>query len=124
MITIHAPSRNFVLTTTTVTTKVVAAPSAFSPARQRQPGSFDLCQCRTIPACARVNAVNTPITYRWISEFTLARKATSRPVASPASTRIPFEYARRSPRLTNWLGREGAGGGRGPGAGGPRADGG
>jgi hypothetical protein len=41
-----------------------------------------------------VNAVNTPITYRWISEFTLARKATSRPVASPARTRIPFEYGK------------------------------
>ena len=62
MITIHAPSRNLVAITITVTRAVVAEPSAFTPARQRQPFSCVLCQCLTIPACARVNAVKTPIT--------------------------------------------------------------
>ena len=59
-----------------------------------------------MPDWASVNAVKTPITYRWISELTFARKATSSSVASPARTTIPFEYASRSPRFTNWLGRK------------------
>jgi hypothetical protein len=91
MITIHAPARNFVAITITVTTPVVAAPTPFSTALQRHPGRRVRSQYRTIPACASVNAVKTPITYRWISEFTFALKASSSPVAAAARTMIPFE---------------------------------
>ena len=38
MITIQAPERNFVAITITATTKVLAAPTAFRVALQRQPG--------------------------------------------------------------------------------------
>ena len=91
MITIHAPARNFVAITINATTKVAVAPMAFSAALQRHPGLLVRSQWRTIPACASVNAVKTPITYRWISEFTFARKASTRPAAATASTMIPLE---------------------------------
>ncbi len=91
MITIHAPSANLVAITIAVTSAVTAAPTplrvAFSlhrPSRWRN-------QCRTIPACASVKAVKTPITYRWMSELTLARKATIRSIEKPARITIPFE---------------------------------
>ena len=44
-----------------------------------------------MPVCESVNAVKTPITYRWISELTLARKTTISAAARPVSTTIPFE---------------------------------
>ena len=73
------------------TTPVVAAPIPFIVAFRRHPPPRWRNQWRTIPACARVNAVKTPITYRWISEFTFALNATIKPEARPASTTIPFE---------------------------------
>ena len=91
MITIHAPSANFVAITIAVTSAVTAAPTplrvAFSlhlPSRWRN-------QWRTIPACASVKAVKTPITYRWMSELTLARNAMIRRIEKPERITIPFE---------------------------------
>ena len=66
--TIHAPSTNLVVMTTTVTMKVASAPTPFMSARAFQPRWRVVCQWRTIPACASVKAVKTPITYRWMSE--------------------------------------------------------
>ena len=89
--TIQAPSANFVAMTTAVTTKVATAPTPFMSARAFQLRPRVLCQWRTMPACASVNAVKTPITYRWMSESTSARKATMSAAANPARTTIPFE---------------------------------
>ena len=91
MITIHAPSANFVAMTTTVTSAVTAAPTPLSAAFKRHLPSRHRNQCRTIPACARVKAVKTPITYRWMSELTFAPNAMIRAIEKPARIRIPFE---------------------------------
>ena len=48
-------------------------------------------QYRTMPDCDIVNAVKTPITYRWINAFTSALNAQISSEASPARTMIPFE---------------------------------
>ena len=53
---------NFVQITMQATTNVVADPTAFVSALRRQPGHRVRSQYRTMPACASVNAVKTPIT--------------------------------------------------------------
>src|SRR5689334_23958491 len=55
-----------------------------------------------MPACESVNAVKTPITYRWMSESTLASYAQRRDIAMPVRTMIPLEKTSRSPRFVNW----------------------
>ena len=70
--TSHAPCANFVQMTIAVTSPVADAATALIRRRWRQPGSRVRHQYRTIPDCDKVNAVKTPITYRWISESTLA----------------------------------------------------
>src|SRR5437764_1964718 len=101
-ITSHAPSANFVQMTTRSATPVAVAPTALTASLCRQPGSRLRSQYRTIPDCDSVKAVNTPITYRWISESTLALYAQRSATATPVSTMIPFEKTSRSPRLVNW----------------------
>ena len=61
-ITIHAPKVNRVATTITKTTPVVVAPITFSVAFRFQPGVRRATHRRTMPACERVSATNTPTT--------------------------------------------------------------
>ena len=60
-ITAHAPSANFVIAITTVTTAVVIAPKPLIRRPWRQPGSRSLRWRLAIPAWESVNEVNTPI---------------------------------------------------------------
>ena len=56
----------------TATRPVAEAPTAFTAARTCQPLLRVRRQYRTIPACDSVNAVKTPITYRWMRLFVFA----------------------------------------------------
>ena len=66
--TIHAPSTNFVNETMQSTMNVDTAPIVLMTIERRHPfcASSPLCfsfsQCRIIPVCDSVNAVNTPTT--------------------------------------------------------------
>ena len=71
--TSHAPRRNFVTATTSVTTAVTTAPMALMLAENCQPDVRSRSQWRTRPACDRVNAMKTPIVYSGMSPFTLPR---------------------------------------------------
>ena len=67
-IAIHAPSRNFVISTVISTTPVIAAPKPLMAwarrMRRRAAGSVSVArwrrQCRTIPVWLSVNETNTP----------------------------------------------------------------
>ena len=67
-IAIHAPSRNFVTSTTTSTSPVTESPTALMTRlrtiRARADGSVSVrssrVQCRTMPVWLRVNETNTP----------------------------------------------------------------
>ena len=60
--TIHAPLANFVIVTTTSTIPVVTAPMPLITALRCQLPSRVRSHRLTMPACERVNAVNTPTT--------------------------------------------------------------
>ncbi len=70
-VTSHAPSANFVQMTTSVTRPVAVAPMPLTSGRQVNRRCVR-SQYRTIPACESVNAVKTPMTYRWMRLFVLA----------------------------------------------------
>ena len=59
-----------------------------------------------MPSWDRVNEVNTPTMYRWISLSMLASKPMIRTAEIPASSRIPLLKASRSPRLCSCRGRK------------------
>lgn len=67
-IAIHAPSRNFVMSTITSTVAVMVSPIALTVCerriRRRTPASVSLAsnrfQCRIMPAWLTVNDTNTP----------------------------------------------------------------
>ena len=106
-ITIHAPARNFVLTTMIRTTNVAVAPMELMTMLRRHPlaaaaaDRLIFSQCRTIPVCDRVKEVNTPTTYSWMSRSRLALNAHTRSEASNASRITPLEKTSRSPRFSN-----------------------
>ena len=75
-ITIHAPSTNFVEDDDHGHERRDSRADSVDARLRRQCLPRSRNQCLTIPVCASVKAVKTPITYRWISEFTFARKPT------------------------------------------------
>ncbi len=58
--TIQAPWVNLVTAMTTATTPVATAPTPLMTSRRRQPARARVHQCRTMPACDRVNEMKTP----------------------------------------------------------------
>ena len=112
-IAIQAPARNLVISTMTSTTAVKLNPVALMVwlrrIRRRTTGSVSVAssrfQCRIMPACEQVNDTNTPTMYSWMSELTLALKATTRASATTARKTMPFENASRSPRVCSCRGR-------------------
>ena len=95
---------NLTLATTSRTTKVSVPPIALTVARHHQPESRRVNQWRTMPACDSVKQTNTPTEYRGIRACVSPSKMTIRPPAIVASTMMPHEKARRSPRNENWRG--------------------
>src|SRR5579864_4019889 len=92
---------------TSATTAVVKAPApliimlrcqCFCCLRSRH-------QCKTIPDCDKVNETKTPTANRLINAFVSPRKTTSNKAARQASTIIPTEKDKRSPRKANCLGK-------------------
>ena len=88
----------------TATTAVTTAPTALMIWALRQPGSLWRFQCTTMPACDRVNAVNTPKAYNGMILCVSAEKATSTAADVMPRKMMPLENARRSPRKLNCFG--------------------
>ena len=59
--TIHAPSRNFVKASVSMTMPVAAAPIPLTHTRQRHPFSRKRSHRRTIPVWDSVNEMKTPM---------------------------------------------------------------
>ena len=94
MVTIHAPSVNFVTSTISPTSPVSTPPVAFRPIAPQPgaPGSPRILSARrTMPNWESVKAVKTPSRYRWIRLLTSALKPTISAPAATARTMMPFE---------------------------------
>ncbi len=110
---IHAPAANLPVSTTSSTTDVETHPTPLinrdRAMRPRADGSVSVLssrvQWRTMPACPRLNATNTPTMYSWMSRVTSASKTHTKTTAIPARNRMPLLKASRSPRVWNWRGR-------------------
>src|SRR5450631_539619 len=92
----HAPRNecgglNLVTAMMTSTTADSTAPVALMNRPLRQCGSLIVRWCFAIPACDRVNDVNTPIAYRGISVSTFAWVMMTRTIDDVASAMIPLE---------------------------------